>query len=213
MIAIAQRQKPEAQSADWHADFLAMLPAIRRQARISFLSVPPEARDELVQEVVANCWAAYRRLVQLNKTDIAYPSALARFAVKQVREGRRVAGRIAARDVLCEHGPHGKRYRVNRLDHLDRGENGWQEIVVEDRRAGPAEIACCRIDFAAWLRLLPRRQRRIALSLAKGESTSGAAKLFGLTAARISQLRLWLRESWQRYQGEFALHEGQIVAA
>ena len=81
-----------------------MLPAIRRQARISFRSVPPEARDELIQEVVANCLVAYRRLVQLGKHDIAYPSALARFAVKQVRAGRRVAGRLAARDVLSEHG-------------------------------------------------------------------------------------------------------------
>jgi hypothetical protein len=26
--------------------------------------------------------------------------------------------------------------------------------VVEDHRAGPAEIAACRIDFASWLRLL-----------------------------------------------------------
>ena len=122
--------------------------------------------------------------------------------MKQVRAGRRVAGRLAARDVLSEHGPNFKRHRVSRLDHLDRADNGWHEIVVEDRRAGPAEIAACRIDFEAWLKSLPRRQRRIALRLAKGESTSGAAKLFGVTAARISQLRVWLRESWEVFQGE-----------
>lgn len=211
MIAAA-KTCPESNSTDWHAEFLAMLPAIRRQARISFRSVPAEARDELVQEVVANCLVAYRRLVQLGKTDIAYPSALARFAVKQVRAGRRVAGRIAARDVLSEHGLNFKRYRVSRLGHLDRADNGWQEIVVEDHRAGPAEIAACRIDFESWLRTLPRRQRKIALRLASGESTSGAAKLFGVTSARISQLRLWLKENWQHFQGELA-QLGQAVAA
>ena len=113
MIASIKAIEPESQQADWHADFLAMLPAIRRQARISFRSVPPEARDELIQEVVANCLVAYRRLVQLGKHDIAYPSALARFAVKQVRSGRRVGGRLAARDVLSEHGLF-KRHRVSR---------------------------------------------------------------------------------------------------
>lgn len=210
MIA-AVKPSTESNSTDWHAEFLAMLPAIRRQARISFRSVPSEARDELVQEVVANCLMAYRRLVQLGKTDIAYPSALARFAVKQVRAGRRIAGRLAARDVLSEHG-HFKRYRVSRLGHLDRADNGWQEIVVEDRRAGPAEIAACRIDFESWLRTLPRRQRKIALRLALGESTSGAAKLFGVTAARISQLRLWLKENWQHFQGELT-QLGQAAAA
>jgi hypothetical protein len=104
--------------------------------------------------------------------------------------------------VLSEHGLNFKRYRVSRLGHLDRTDNGWQEIVVEDRRAGPAETAACRIDFEAWLKSLPRRQRKIALRLAQGESTSGAAKLFGVTAARISQLRVWLRESWERFQGQ-----------
>ena len=73
MIAPVKPSRPDSHQADWHAEFLAMLPAIRRQARISFRSVPPEARDELIQEVVANCLVAYRRLVQLGKADIAYP--------------------------------------------------------------------------------------------------------------------------------------------
>ena len=34
------------------------------------------------------------------------------------------------------------------------------------------------------------------------ESTSDAAKLFGVTAARISQLRQWLRENWEAFQGQ-----------
>ena len=211
MIASIKRSA-ESKSADWHAEFLAMLPAIRRQARISFRSVPPEARDELIQEVVANCLVAYRRLVQLGKTDIAYPTALARFAVKQVRSGRRVAGRLATRDVLREYGPYSRRYRVSRLDHLDRADNGWQEIVVEDHRAGPAEIAACRIDFEAWLRSLPRRLRKIALTLAAGETTSAAAKRFGVTAARISQLRLWLKGSWDVFQSQ-APAVGQVEVA
>ena len=78
------------------------------------------------------------------------------------------------------------------------GPQSYRGCVAEEIK----EIAACRIDFAAWLGSLPRRQRRMALRLAKGESTSGAAKLFGVTAARISQLRLWLKESWEAFQGE-----------
>jgi hypothetical protein len=86
-------------------------------------------------------------------------------------------------------------FEIDRLGHGDREESQWEEIVVEDRQAGPAEIAACRIDFASWLRLLPVRLRKIALTLAKGETTSETAKKFGVTPAGVSQLRLWLKES------------------
>lgn len=105
-----------------------------------------------------------------------------------------------------------KAFCVESLDGYDRQEDQWLETVVEDRRAGPAEIAACRIDFQHWLRLLPRRQRKIALSLASGETTSTAAKLFGVTAARISQLRVWLRESWEAFQGEASTSGEQRLA-
>ena len=95
-----------------------------------------------------------------------------------------------------------KAFSIASLDHYDREEDQWHEIILEDRRAGPAEIAACKIDFQDWLGLLPRRQRKIALALASGESTSAAAKLFGVTATRISQLRLWLKGSWEAFQGE-----------
>jgi hypothetical protein len=102
---------------------------------------------------------------------------------------------------------------VERLDHFDREESQWQEIVVEDHRAGPAEIAACRIDFASWLRLLPVRRRKVALTLARGETTSEAAKKFGVTPARVSQLRLWLKESWEGFQGEAEEGQARVAAA
>jgi hypothetical protein len=47
--------------------------------------------------------------------------------------------------------------------------------VVEDRNAGPAEVAATRIDFSDWLATLPERNRRIAETLATGECTSSVA--------------------------------------
>jgi DNA-binding NarL/FixJ family response regulator len=81
-------------------------------------------------------------------------------------------------------------------------EECWQQILIEDKRATPADVAACRIDFAEWLRRLTARLRKIALALASGETTKGVAEQFGLSPARISQLREWLRKNWEGFQGE-----------
>ena len=91
---------------------------------------------------------------------------------------------------------------VERLDHFDHEDNCWQEILVEDGRATPADVAASRIDFAQWLREMPGRIRRIAKFLATGESIWAAARRFALSPARISQLRDEFRTSWLVFQGE-----------
>ncbi|HEV2969323.1 MAG TPA: hypothetical protein VGY55_04975 [Pirellulales bacterium] len=186
----------------WHGDFLKMMPAIRRQAQISFRKAPPELRGELVAEVVANCLAAYARLLELGKQHVAFPSALGRYAVAQVRAGRRVGNRLRVREVLSNYAQHRKGFSVERLDYFDEEENCWREIIVEDKRATPAEVAAFRLDFLAWLKLLPQRRRKIALTLAAGETTLSAAKQFGVAPSRISQLRKWFQLSWERFQGD-----------
>ena len=91
---------------------------------------------------------------------------------------------------------------VGRLDRFDTEEGVWKEILVEDRHAGPAEIAASRMDFTGWLKTLSRRDRKLALKLAMGETTSRVAKLFRVSAGRISQLRRELMESWNRFVGD-----------
>ena len=54
MICIAKTQNPPA----WHAGFMAILPSIRRKARIAFRHLKPEAREDAVQETVANACLA-----------------------------------------------------------------------------------------------------------------------------------------------------------
>ena len=91
---------------------------------------------------------------------------------------------------------------MERLDRYDREEQGWQEIVVEDRRAGPAQVAATRIDFGDWWKLLTARQRKIANMLAIGETTNAAARKSGLTAGRISLIRRELMEAWLGFTGQ-----------
>ena len=73
---------------------------------------------------------------------------------------------------------------------------------MEDKHAGPAEVAVTRIDFATWLQVLPHRLRRIATFLANGETTTAAAKRFHVSQGRISQIRKELYRAWHRFQGD-----------
>ena len=196
MITIA---RPCSRDTASHAKFLAMLPAIRAQARRACCSANPDAQEEFIAETLANAFCAYERLVERGKESLAYPTPLAGYAIKQVRCGRRVGGKLNAGDVLS---PANRRVAIERLDQYDAVDGTWREIVVEDRHATPADTAAARLDLAQWFRLLPKRKRRIAQMLAAGESTGVAARRCGVSPGRISQLRQELRQSWQILQGE-----------
>ena len=209
MIAFAKKCRSAAKgiarnTPAWHAGFLKLLPAIQTHLQLCFRHLDPEAQDEAVQEAVANAMVAYARLADLGKENLAYASPLARYAVSQYLDGRRVTGRNV-RDVLSSLCQRVKGIVVQRLDYYDEETGQWQELIVEDRHATPAEVATVRIDFQDWLRTLPRRERRVAMKLAVGESTSGVAKLFQITAGRVSQLRRELFDRWQEFQGEAVL--------
>lgn len=209
MIALIKQPKPKRSKSAWHEAFLKMLPAITRHARIAFRYMPAEPREEAVAEVTAMCWAAFVRLVERDKQQVASATPLAKFAVAQFRDGRHVTGRQSPKDVMSNTAQRRKGFGVEPLKQFDADEESWHE-VVEDKRATPAEIAITRIDFASWLKMLPRRSRKVALMLARGETTSDAAKRFGISAARISQIRLWLRVHWDVFQAETS---GQVEMA
>lgn len=202
MIAPARRVRPDNTTPAWHAEFMTLLPRIRACASFAFRRLDPEARQEAVQSVVASAMAAYVRLVQLGKADIAYAGPLAVFAIRQYRDGRRLGCRLNVRDVSSEYARWKKDIRLARLDRYDETEGCWREILVEDKTATPADLAASRIDFPAWLRTLSRRDRKIAMKLATGESTGVVARMFGISAGRVSQLRSELRDSWKRFHGE-----------
>jgi hypothetical protein len=211
MIAMVKGKKAR---VAWHEMFLAMLPAIRTHARRAFSRMKPESKEDLIQEVVANCLVAFVRLIKLGKGDLAFPSVLARFAIVQVRQGRRVGNRLNVQDALSQYAQHRKRFNVDRLDRYDETESAWQEILIEDSRCTPADLAASRLDFAAWLQRLPSPRRRIANVLASGERTGDVAKRFGMSAGRVSQIRAELRESWAKFQGELQpIANGTCAAA
>jgi len=192
---------PEANRQVTEPDFLEMLPTIRRVASYAFRHLRRSVREDLLAEVVANAFAAFRRLIDRGRAALIFPTVLARYAIKQVREGRRLGSRTNIRDVLSPCAKQQERLVVEPLCQQQEG-GRWEELAVEDRGASPADVASFKIDFAEWLKRLKRSKRKLAVRLAIGETTSDAALRFRLTRSRISQLRKELHQNWDEFQGE-----------
>ena len=184
------------------SQFLKMLPLIVRQARLAFRAKDPESRDELTAEVVANALVCFTRLAELGRESSAFGTPLGMYAVRQARAGRRVGTKSNANDVGSPYAQVAKGIRVRRLDHRDKETGEWREILIEDRRAGPAETAAARIDVQDWFEQLKPRDRAVASFLAVGNGTKETARKFCVSPGRISQKRREFHEAWRRFQGE-----------
>ena len=204
MIAIAQRRKAKAASVRQNDLFVSMLPQIVDQAEYAFRQVPAGVREELVQETIAQAYAMFVRLCHRGKTSLAYATPLAKFAIRHVRAGRRMGSSCNSQDVMSPCAGAAKGFVIRRLDRFDRRNCAWREALVEDHTAGPAEIAATRLDFSGWLSTLSTRDRKLAETLAMGETTGGVARMFRISSARVSQLRRELCANWHRFVGELA---------
>ena len=120
MIALAQpddprRRKPgpRRRKPAWHKRLLAMLPTVRRNAKLAFRRLDAESREDAVAEVIANVTAAFARLVKLGKAHLAFPTVLTRYAISQFRDGRRVGNRFRISEVLSRHAQRKKGFSSN----------------------------------------------------------------------------------------------------
>ena len=202
MIAVAQRRTAKAASVRQNDLFVSMLPQIVDQAEYAFRQVPAGVGEELVQETIAQAYAMFVQLCHRGKTSLAYATPLAKFAIRHVREGRRIGSRCNSLDITSPSGCASKRIAIERLDRFNRRRGEWREVLVEDRTAGPAEIAMTRLDFASWLSTLSNRDRQLAEKLVLGETTGRVARTFRISAARVSQLRRELCANWHQFVGE-----------
>jgi len=190
--------------------FLEMLPSIRGVAKYAFRHLRRAAREDLICESVASAFCMFHRLVARGHAELAYPSVLAWFAVRQIREGRRVGAKLNVKDLTSPYGQRQRSVSVQCLADQPR-HCGWEDLVAEDRHLGPAEVASFKIDFADWLKRLKWSKRQVALRFVAGGTASEVADYFRLTRPRISQLRKELRQDWNEFQGEVAA-DGAAVA-
>ena len=132
MIAPALKRRQTIAADRVREHFLSLLPAIADQARFAFRGEPRERRQELIAEVVANAFVAFVRLVERGLTDVIYPTPLAQFAIKQVRDGRRVGAKLNVRDVSVTSTPSTRSGSMS---------SGW---IVTTRRMANGEKCCSK---------------------------------------------------------------------
>lgn len=182
--------------------FLAILPRLRSQFYHAFRRFQPEQKEETLDEATANAFAAFVRLWNRGRQHVAKPTPLAQYAIAQWFAGRRVGTAINGQDVSSPYAQRKHRITLQRIDHCNAEEESWREAALEDRKTPVPDQAAFRIDFPEWLRQLSRRDRKIALQLARGATTSEVAERFQLTWGRVSQLRREFRESWGEFHGD-----------
>jgi hypothetical protein len=193
-----------------HQQFEAALPAIRQSARYA-LRRRRRDRDDLLAEVIACAWKAWRGLVVRGRNPVVVGvTAIAAWAARHALKGRRIGNRHGGRhkmDVLHRRARRRGGYQVVSYDsgpaaRHDFGPAVWMEWIATDRHMGPADAAAFRLDLASWLARLPERRRRTAALLAEGHGTFEVARWVGDTPAAVSQARSWLARSWHEFQGE-----------
>jgi hypothetical protein len=185
-----------------HAAFLTILPRIELHGRVYFRHKKGDKRDEAIAEMVALAWKSFVNCVRNGKNPLEFPMALARRAAQAVHNGRRLCGQEKIKDVLS---PRAQQQHNFTVVSLPEGSslygNVFDEALIDNTRTPVAEQVSFRIDFPAWRLTRCERDRRVIDDLMLGERTKDVANKHGLTAGRVSQLRLDFCEDWARFCG------------
>jgi len=201
-----------------HVVFLAILEPLLRHAQFAFRHIRNEHdREDFIQEVLCIAWNWTLRMLENNKDPREFPTAVAEFASKHVKAGRRfVGGKLGLKDVLSRFAQARHSFTAqslpsstattheSRFGTVDgqRTQDLFEEILQEHDRSPVPEQAAFRIDFPAFLATLSDRNRRIAEDMMLGETTLELSSRHRVTPGRVSQLRREFHAEWHAFTDE-----------
>ena len=183
------------------AGFLVLLPRIELHARVSFRHLKcPHRRADAIAEAVALAWTWYVGLARRGHDAARFPGALASFAVRAVRSGRRLCGQERARDALSPAAQRRHGFAVGRLPDCSTPSSTPLADALQDNTRSPVpDQVVFRQDFPAWRSTRSERDRRVIDDLMVGERARDVAHRCGLCPGRVSQLRREFRDDWERF--------------
>jgi len=184
--------------------FLLLLPRIKTCAQFLFRDIKcPDKKADRIAEVIALAWKWFVELERRGKDPASFITALATLACRAVRSGRRLATMEPAKDVFTSRTQVREGFTVTTLpDPIYLQGNGFDDTLRDNTQTPPPDAAAFRIDFPRWLGTLSARTGRLVGQLMSGEKTSVAARAFGVSPGRVSQLRQELHDDWLRFHGE-----------
>ena len=143
----------------------------------------------VVNAPVSRISGNWRRPVDLSYQD---------FFFSYQRIGKHVGGsQEAARDVMSSVARRRHGFRLD-LGDCDRLRN----MLTASGRTGVPDLVAFKVDFDHWFSMFTRRDQKIITALASGERTKAVADRFGISPARVSQLRRRYEQQWLVFQGE-----------
>ncbi len=195
-----------------HDRFALLLPKIETHGKIVFRCLPPHQKDELLQEMRALAWKWFVRLAQRDKDVADFVTPFCGYLCKAIRNGRRIMGQEKAKDVLSRRTQRRHGFKVESLPstrasveqlysdvHGQQEHDAFEERLRENMVTPVPDQAAFRIDWPAWLKTRAHRDRRIINDLVEGEQGTDIGHKFGLSPARVSQLRRSFRQDWERF--------------
>jgi hypothetical protein len=188
--------------------FLAILPRVVKRARFHFRHLRCLHRqDDAVAETVALAWHWFRRLAQRGKDASRFSVAFSNYAARAAKNGRRVCGQEKARDALSPLAQQRRGFAVQSLP-MASSMNGniFDEALADNTQTPVPDQVGFRLDFPAWRLQRCERDRRLIDDLMVGERTLDVARRYGLTPARISQLRRDFHKDWLAFCSELPEH-------
>jgi hypothetical protein len=176
-----------------------VLPRVLTHGRVYFRHLrSAELKEEYIAEMVALAWKWHLRLAERGKDAAQFPTAIATFAARAVRCGRRLAGMDRAKDVLSPQAQQRQGFAVGKLPDCSALDGSPLHEALHDNTQSPvAEQVCFRIDFPAWRASRNDRDRGVLDDLMLGERTLDVAGKYGLSPGRVSQLRRELHDDWE----------------
>ncbi|MBA4192818.1 MAG: hypothetical protein C0467_33055 [Planctomycetaceae bacterium] len=182
---------PSTEIEHTQAAFVDALTRILRIARFRFRHLRcSDSREDAICETVALCWIWYISLVRKGRKPAEFIGALARYGVRAVSSGRRACGQERANDVLSRRCQQRRQLCVSSLPRVHiLHENVLEDALCDNTQTPVPDQVQFRCDFTAWEHRLPVARQRLVKGLALGHRTKDLAAEFGLSEARISQLR------------------------
>jgi hypothetical protein len=181
---------------------------VSRRIRTAFRHQTWIDLEEVHAEATAAAIQSHRRIRASGKDPSPFLGRLAVLAVSHVYSGRHVGGSQNSTDAMSDHARRRHGFRVLSLSNHYPSRDGRSVSTIADHlrestlRSPVYEAAAFRVDFPQFLTTLSQRDRAMALFLAVGNRAKAAASHFGLSAARISQLRHKWQRAWLRFQSD-----------
>ena len=97
--------------------------------------------------------------------------------------------------------------------HGQQEHDAFEERLQDNTVTPVPDQAAFRIDWPAWMKTRTERDRQIIDDLMAGERTLDVSRKYGLSPARVSQLRGEYQEDWDRFTSDSAEMDLERAAA